>query len=97
MEGLICEGGGVREGEEEFAGFEEGARPAVDDEEGYGGGRGGALVGVVDKLGAVVGYVYFDHELVEIFVDLGLEKEERSVFDRVWGLWGISTSCALQS
>ncbi len=79
VEGLVCGGGGVREGEEEFAGFEEGAGPAVDDEEGDGGGGGRAVVGVVDKLGAVVGYVYFDHELVELFVDLGLE--ERSVLD----------------
>ena len=78
MKGLICWGRGVGEGEEEVAGFEEGAGPAVDDEEGDGGGGGGAVVGVVDKLGPVGGYVYFDHELVEFFVDLVLE--ERSEF-----------------
>ena len=81
MEGLVCRGRGVGEGEEEVAGFEEGAGPAVDDEEGDGGGGGGAVVGVVDELGTVGGYVYLDHELVEFFVDLVLE--ERSEFD--WG------------
>ncbi len=86
VEGLVGGGGGVREGEEDFAGFEKGAGPAVDNEEGDGGGGGGAVVCVMDKLGAVVGYVYLDHKLVELFVDLGLE--ERSVFDYDWRLRG---------
>ena len=38
-----------------------------------------AVVSVVDKLGAVGGYVYLDHVLVEFFVDLVLE--ERSEID----------------
>lgn len=48
VEGLVCWGGGVGEGVEEGAGFEEGTGPAVDDEEGNGGGGRGAVVSVVD-------------------------------------------------
>ena len=97
MEGLVFGRWGVSEGEEDFAGFEKGAGPAVDDEEGDGGGGGGTVVGVVDKLGPVVGYVYLNHELVEFFVDLGLE-EERSVSNCICRLiGGTSTSSALQS
>lgn len=96
MEGLVCGRGGVGEGEEEFAGFEEGTGPAVDDE-GDGGWGGRAVVSIVNQLGPVVGDVYLDHELVEFFVNLSLEEEEKLVVYCYWRVGGVSASSALQS
>ena len=72
MEGLCSGRGGFDERVYDFAGFEEGAGPALDEEEGNGVGGGGWVVNEVEDLLTMIGNIYFDLELLKMLVDLCL-------------------------
>ena len=72
MESLCGGRRGFDERVYDFAGFEEGAGPALNEEERNGIGGGGWMVDEVEDLLAVVGNFYFDFELFKVLVDLCL-------------------------
>ena len=72
MKGLCSGRGRCDERVYDFASFEEGAGPALNEEEGNCVGGGGWVVNEVENLLAVAGDIYFDFELFKFLVDLCL-------------------------
>ncbi len=89
VESLRVRRGGCGERFDDLTGFEEGARPALEEEEGNGVGGGRGVMGEVEDLWAIVWNIDLDFILIEVLIDHCLRHaESRSATILEEGRWG---------